>query len=104
MAKSVGRAPSREWSGRNFVMIAGGLLLLLGFGTMLGPIFAAQAMLHLMPEGLFAFAVVVHLLLALYTLYRMSRRAVPVRPEREAFQGLPVRQRPRAPCSIRAPP
>ena len=74
----------------DFVKIAGGLLLLLGFGTMIGPIFAAQAMSHLMPEGLFAFAAIVHLLLALYTLYRMSRRAVPVRPERETFQGLPV--------------
>jgi hypothetical protein len=47
-------------------------------------------MSRLMPEGLFAFAAIVHLLLALYTLYRMSQRAVPVRPERETFQGLPV--------------
>ena len=38
---------------------------------------------------LFAFSAIVHLLLALYTLYRMSRRAVPVRPERETFQSLP---------------
>src|SRR5262249_50155974 len=74
----------------DFVKIAGGLLLLLGFGTMIGPIFAAQAMERLMPEGLFAFAAVVHLLLALYTLYRMSQRAVPVGPAREAFQSLPV--------------
>jgi MFS family permease len=74
----------------DFVKIAGGLLLLLGFGTMIGPILAAQAMSRLMPEGLFAFAAIVHLLLALYTLYRMSQRAVPVRSEREAFQGLPV--------------
>jgi MFS family permease len=73
----------------DFVKIAGGLLLLLGFGTMIGPILAAQAMERLMPEGLFAFAAIVHLLLALYTLYRMSQRAVPVRPERENFQGLP---------------
>jgi MFS family permease len=73
----------------DFVKIAGGLLLLLGFGTMIGPILAAQAMERLMPEGLFAFAAIVHLLLALYTLYRMSQRAVPVRPERETYQSLP---------------
>jgi len=73
----------------DFVKIAGGLLLLLGFGTMIGPILAAQAMERLMPEGLFAFAAIVHLLLALYTLYRMSQRAVPARPERDTFQGLP---------------
>jgi MFS family permease len=70
-----------------FVKIAGGLLLLLGFGTMLGPIFAAEAMERLMPEGLFAFAALVHLLLALYTLYRMTRREArkrAVRPARAA--------------------
>jgi MFS family permease len=76
-------------SADDFVKIAGGLLLLLGFGTMLGPILASQAMSYLMPEGLFAFAATVHLLLALYTLYRMSQRAVPVRPERETFRSLP---------------
>jgi MFS family permease len=83
-------AHANDFASDDFVKIAGGLLLLLGFGTMLGPILAAQAMTHLMPEGLFAFAAIVHLLLALYTLYRMSQRAVPVRPERETFQGLPL--------------
>jgi MFS family permease len=84
-------AHANDFAGsEDFVKIAGGLLLLVGFGTMLGPILAAQAMSHWMPEGLFAFAAAVHLLLALYALYRMSRRAVPVRLAREAFQGLPV--------------
>jgi MFS family permease len=73
-----------------FVRIAGGLLLLYGFGTMLGPLFAAQLMDHLAPEGLFAFCALVHLILALYALYRMTRRQSPARPERENFQGLPV--------------
>ena len=66
-----------------FVKIAGGLLLLLGFGMMLGPIIAAVAMDRLMPEGLFVFTALVHLLLALYTLYRMSRRAAPARRPRQ---------------------
>jgi MFS family permease len=73
-----------------FVKIAGGLLLLYGFGTMLGPIFAAQAMDHIAPEGLFAFCALVHTTLALYTLFRMTRRQAPLRPERESFQGLPL--------------
>jgi MFS family permease len=73
-----------------FVKIAGGLLLLYGFGTMLGPIFAAQAMDHIAPEGLFAFCAIVHTILALYTLFRMTRRQAPLRPERESFQGLPL--------------
>jgi hypothetical protein len=39
---------------------------------------------------LFAFTAIVHLILALYALYRMTRRQAPVRQERENFQGLPV--------------
>ena len=71
-----------------FVKIAGGLLLLLGFGTMIGPILASLAMQHFLPEGLFGYAAVVHLLLAFYTVYRMSRRQA---PSREAFQVLPLK-------------
>src|SRR5207237_8446086 len=82
-------AHANAFASDDFVKIAGGLLLLLGFGTMIGPLLAAQAMSHLMPEGLFAFAAIVHLLLALYTLYRMSQRAVPVRPALWIFSGLP---------------
>lgn len=74
----------------DFVKIAGGLLLLLGFGTMVGPVLAAEAMERLMPEGLFAFTASVHLLLALYTVYRMSRRQARTVSERESFKGLPL--------------
>ncbi len=70
-----------------FVKIAGGLLLLLGFGTMFGPILAAQAMERFMPEGLFAFTAAVHTVLATYTLYRMTRRGA---PPSTAFQGVPL--------------
>ena len=45
---------------------------------------------RLAPEGLFAFCAIVHFILALYTLYRMTRRQAPLRAERENFQGLPV--------------
>jgi len=87
---SVAVAHANDFAGPDeFVKIAGGLLLLLGLGTMLGPIFAAEAMDRLFPEGLFAFAAIVHLLLALYALFRMSRRAVPAKSDR-AFQSMPV--------------
>ncbi len=69
----------------DFVKIAGGLLLLLGFGSMIGPILAAQAMVLFIPEGLFAFAAAVHTLLLIYTVYRMSRRSA---PGRDVFQGV----------------
>ena len=87
---SVAVAHANDFAGPDeFVKIAGGLLLLLGVGTMLGPLFAAEAMERLFPEGLFAFAAIVHLLLALYALFRMSRRSVPAKSER-AFQSMPV--------------
>lgn len=70
-----------------FVKIAGGLLLLLGVGTMIGPFLAAQAMDHFIPEGLFAFTAASHLLLGVYTLFRMSRRGAPSGP---AFRGVPL--------------
>ncbi len=72
----------------DFVKIAGGLLLLLGFGTMIGPILAAIAMERIAPEGLFAFTAIVHACLFLYTLFRMFRRAAPSAIGRESFEPL----------------
>jgi MFS family permease len=84
-------AHANDFAGpEDFVKIAGGLLLLLGFGMMIGPILAALAMDELMPEGLFAFIAVIDLLLAVYVVFRMSRRASPDR-DREAFQGMPLK-------------
>ena len=59
-----------------FVKIAGGLLLLLGVGTMVGPFLAAQAMEHFIPEGLFAFTAASHvLLLPLHAVPHVAARA-----------------------------
>jgi MFS family permease len=71
-----------------FVKIAGGLLLLLGAGTIVGPIAGAAAMEAIAPEGLFAFAAVVHLAILGYVLYRMTQRSPADPVLREAFQGL----------------
>lgn len=84
-----------------FVKIAGGLLLLLGVGTMVGPFLAAMAMDHFLPEGLFAFTAVSHLLLGLYTLFRMSRRGAPPGP---AFRGVSVAKGGATPESVALDP
>jgi MFS family permease len=73
-----------------FVKIAGSLLLLLGIGTMFGPIIAAFAMERFAPEGLFAFTASVHVVVIAYVAYRMNRRPPPDRVLREAFRGLTV--------------
>ncbi|MIL09244.1 MFS transporter, partial [Salmonella enterica subsp. enterica] len=67
-----------------FGKISGGLLLLYGFGTMIGPVVAAGLMSALRPESIFLATALAHGGLALYTLLRIKRRApVPV-SEREA--------------------
>ncbi|MCP4386268.1 MAG: MFS transporter [Hyphomicrobiales bacterium] len=71
-----------------FVRVAGGLLLLLGLGMMLGPVAASLAMDLVAPEGLFAFSASIHLLLALYIIYRMSRREATAR---DPFHGVPIK-------------
>ncbi|MEP9399136.1 MFS transporter [Mesorhizobium sp. KR2-14] len=73
----------------DFVKVSGGLLLLYGFGTMIGPVIGAGLMGSMSPESLFLSTALAHFMLAGYTLLRISRRApVPVE-DREAFKTLP---------------
>jgi len=72
-----------------FVKISATILVLYGFGCMLGPIGAAYAMENISPEGLFIFTAAVQVLVIAYVLYRISRRPTPNRVLRESFQGLP---------------
>ena len=74
----------------DFVKVSGGLLLLYGFGTMIGPLLAAALMGWMRPEGLFLATAFAHLSLAGYTLLRISRRApVPI-GDRDAFKTQPA--------------
>ncbi|MCC2689750.1 MAG: transrane transport protein [Rhizobiaceae bacterium] len=73
-----------------FVKVSGGLLLLYGFGTMIGPVLGAVLMGRMRPESLFLATALPHALLVGYTMLRISRRApVPV-ADREAFKTLPA--------------
>jgi MFS family permease len=72
-----------------FVKVSGGLLLLYGFGTMIGPVIGAVLMGSMRPESLFLATALAHFGLAGYTVLRIGRRApVPVE-DREAFKTLP---------------
>lgn len=57
-----------------FVAISGGLLLIYGIGSIIGPIIAPIVMSALVPSALFAFTGCVHGLLALYGIYRRTQR------------------------------
>jgi MFS family permease len=73
-----------------FVKVSGGLLLLYGFGTMIGPPLAAWLMERLRPESLFLATALAHLGIAAYAALRVRRRPpVPI-GEREAFKTLPA--------------
>jgi MFS family permease len=73
----------------DFVKVSGGLLMLYGFGTMIGPVIAALLMSSLGPESIFLATALPHVLLAVYTVLRIGRRApVPV-GARETFKTLP---------------
>jgi MFS family permease len=74
----------------DFVKVSSGLLLLYGFGTMIGPLIGSTLMQTVRPEGLFLATALAHASLAGYALLRIRSRApVPV-GKREAFQTLPA--------------
>jgi len=77
-------------SAEEFVKVSGGLLLLYGFGTMIGPVIAAALMDWLRPEGLFLATALAHFLLAGYAVLRINRRAPVPLEAREAFQTMPA--------------
>ena len=74
----------------DFVKVSGGLLLLYGFGTMVGPMLGAALMDYMRPEALFLATAAAHFALAGYTALRIKRRApVPIE-DREAFKTQPA--------------
>jgi MFS family permease len=63
----------------NFIRISGGLLILFGLGTVVGPVLAAWAMSAFGPEGIFLVTACSHLLIIVYAIQRTYRRAsVPI--------------------------
>jgi len=73
-----------------FVKVSGGLLMLYGFGTMIGPVLGSALMTALRPESLFLATALAHFSLAGYALLRISRRAPVPLTEREAFKTMPA--------------
>ncbi len=74
-----------------FVEASSGLLLLFGAGAIAGPIVASFMMSLLGPPGLYFFTASVHVFMAGFALYRMSRRARAPIEDRTTFRhGLEV--------------
>ena len=71
-----------------FVKVASSLLVLYGFGCMIGPIGASVAMERIAPEGMFIFTALVQIVIIGYVAYRISQRPEPNRVLREQFQAI----------------
>ncbi|MEN5298866.1 MFS transporter [Brucella sp. TWI559] len=76
-------------SSESFVKVSSGLLLLYGFGTMLGPLLAAAAMDIFWPSGLFAITALSHISITAYALFRSRKRASVPKDEKEQFKSMP---------------
>jgi MFS family permease len=74
----------------DFVAVSGGLLLLYGFGTMVGPLAASTAMTAIGPAALFLVTATGHTLMAGYAYYRTHRRAPIPESVREAHITVPL--------------
>ncbi|WP_417688058.1 MFS transporter [Roseibium sp.] len=60
---------------RDFLKTSGGLLLIFGVGTMIGPLAAAALMTATHPGALFQVTATAHLIMMLFALWRMTQRA-----------------------------
>jgi MFS family permease len=73
----------------DFVKVSGGLLLLYGIGTIVGPTLGGPLMDAGGPHALFSITMAVHLAIAAYAILRSRRRAALPAEERETFKTLP---------------
>ena len=72
----------------DFVGTASSMLILYGFGTMIGPLVTAQLIDAFGPSGVFTTTTIAHGVLGAYALYRTFRRAAP--QDQADFGRLPV--------------
>jgi len=71
-------AYTNDWLEPNQMVAASGtLVLLFGAGAILGPSGAGWLMSLFGPEGFVAYLALIHLGIAAFTIYRMTRRAAP---------------------------
>jgi MFS family permease len=69
----------------DFVKISGGLLLLYGIGTIIGPTIGGPIMTVTGPYGLFMITACAHVLITVYAIFRSRMRAAVPASERDAY-------------------
>ncbi len=83
-------AHANDHASGNYIQISGGLLMVFGFGSILGPTVAGMAMSSLGSAGLFGVTAMSHVLLIAQALYRISRRAAAPQDEKTGFKASPT--------------
>ncbi len=73
----------------DFVKISGGLLLLYGIGTIIGPTLSGPVMTWAGPHALFLVTAIAHILITAYAIIRSRQRAPVPAAEREAYAAAP---------------
>jgi MFS family permease len=73
----------------DFVAIAGGLLLINGAGSVVGPVLGGIAMDRFGPLGLFGFTALIHAAMTVFTLHRMRQRAALPQDQKADFVPMP---------------
>ncbi len=72
----------------DFVKVSGGLLLLYGIGTIIGPTIGGPVMTAAGPYGLFMITAAAHLVVAAYAIFRSRRRAPIPAAERDTYSAV----------------
>ncbi len=72
------------------LQISGGLLMFFGYGSILGPFLGGIALSLIGPPALFWTMIISHILIVLFTIWRMSRRESAKSEEKPAFKAFPL--------------
>ena len=85
---SISAALANDRASPDFIVeLNASLVLLFGVGAIVSPLLAANLIALYGSQALFAYIAVAHLLLVVFGLYRMTRRATP--PKRGRYRYLP---------------
>lgn len=76
-------------SSEDFVKVSGGLLLLYGIGTIIGPTLSGPVMTAVGPYSLFFVTALAHVLITAYAMFRSRRRAPIPAGARDAYTNMP---------------
>ena len=77
-------------SAEDFVKVSGGLLLLYGIGTVIGPTIGGPVMSIISPHALFLVTALAHVLITAYAIIRSRIRAAVPAGERDAYTRMPT--------------